>query len=97
MNARTPAEVLREARRRDSREKRARVLATLEQMLERGDTITAASVAHAAKVSTWLVYAPGIREHLEKARRQQTHTSLATSGRVDSVGVASLRTDLELA
>jgi hypothetical protein len=64
----TPAQVLREARRRDSLTKRQRVRDTLEGMIRRGDQITFAAVARAARVSTWLVYADGVRKHIEQAR-----------------------------
>ncbi len=60
-----------EARRHDSQTKRARVLAVLEQMLQHGTPITFASAARQAKVSAWLVYAPGVREAIEDARARQ--------------------------
>lgn len=60
-----------QARRRDSDTKRARVLATLERMRDNDIPITFASVARQAGVSTWLVYAPGIREHIDQARTLQ--------------------------
>lgn len=60
-----------QARRRDSDIKRARVLATLEGMRDKDIPITFASVARQAGVSTWLVYAPGIREHIDQARTHQ--------------------------
>ncbi|MFD4394410.1 DUF6262 family protein [Kitasatospora sp. NPDC058478] len=93
---RRPSEVLADARRKDSREKRAKVLAVVEQMIARGDAVTFASVAKTAGVSNWLVYAEGVREHIETARTQQ-----AGKGRRDrqeglSPSAASLRTDLEL-
>jgi hypothetical protein len=36
-----------------------------------GETITFPAVARAAGVSTWLVYAKGVREHIEAARGRQ--------------------------
>lgn len=60
-----------QARRRDSDTKRARVLATLERMQDEDIPITFASVAHQAGVSTWLVYAPGVRDHIDHARARQ--------------------------
>ena len=60
-----------QARRRDSDTKRARVLATLERMHDNDIPITFASVARQAGVSTWLVYASGIREHIDQARTHQ--------------------------
>jgi chromosome segregation ATPase len=83
------------ARRRDSDTKRARVQATLEQMLGQGTPITFAQVARQAKVSTWLVYAPGIRETIEDARtRQQIQ---GTPEPQPTSSVRDLQTDLALA
>lgn len=94
---RTPAEVLRAARRRDSDRKRDQVFRTVEMMKREGTPITFASVARSARVSQWLVYAEGVREYILSARNDQAaepqearRTGQATSG-------ASLRTDLELA
>ncbi len=93
--SRLPAEVLTEARRRESRAKRQRVLAVVEQLVAQGERVTFAVVARQAGVSNWLVYADGVREHIEKARN---HTTLPSgndaSGR--AVATAGLRTDLEL-
>lgn len=61
-----------EARRRDGAAKRARVLAAVEQMATCGTPITFAEVARTAGVSTWLVYAPGVRQAVESARARQT-------------------------
>lgn len=93
---RRPSEVLAASRRKDSREKRAKVLAVVDEMVARGDAVTFTSVAKAAGVSNWLVYAEGVREHIETARKQQ-----AGKGRRDrqaglSPSAASLQTDLEL-
>ncbi|MFD4700732.1 DUF6262 family protein [Streptomyces niveus] len=94
--SRTPAQVLREARRRDSRMKRARVLETVQEMTRNGDRITFAAVARAANVSTWLTYADGVREHIESAIHQQhpKRTQLATTAQASPAG---LRADLALA
>jgi chromosome segregation ATPase len=100
MTDRTAA--LKAARAKDSNDKRRRVLQTLNTMETAGHPITAAAVAAAAGVSTWLVYAEGIREHLEAARQRQatdgdppaaagTHTSQ------QQVTAAGLRTDLAVA
>lgn len=56
---------------RDSDIKRARVLATLERMRNEDIPITFASIAREAGVSIWLVYAPGVREHIDHARTHQ--------------------------
>lgn len=83
------------ARRRDSDTKRARVLTTLHQMLEAGTPITFAAVARQAQVSTWLVYAPGVREKIESARSKQLNeTRPPQHDREHSRG---LETDLALA
>lgn len=90
------------ARRRDSAAKRARVLATLRAMLAENEPITATGLARRARVSTWLIYAPGIREAVENARIQQSNAAAADrSHRMSpdrgSVLAAALRTDLALA
>ncbi|MFE7766149.1 DUF6262 family protein [Streptomyces sp. NPDC057438] len=68
---RTPAQVLREARQKDSRDKRARVLSVVGQLIADDEPVTFTGVARAANVSHWLVYAEGVREHIEAARRRQ--------------------------
>ncbi|WP_327750005.1 DUF6262 family protein [Streptomyces europaeiscabiei] len=68
---RTPAQILREARQKDSRDKRARVLSVVDQLLGDNEPVTFTGVARAANVSHWLVYAEGVREHIEAARRRQ--------------------------
>ncbi len=93
---RTPGQVLREARRKDSRDKRARVLHTLDELLTRGEPVTFTTVAKAAGVSTWLVYAPGVREHIESARAQQARTAASGDEPRSASGAMSIRTDLEV-
>ena len=83
------------ARQRDSDTKRARVLATLERMLAAGAPISFAAVARQANVSTWLVYAVGMREAITDARSQQ-HTQALAEPAPDP-GERGLRTDLALA
>ncbi|PJJ03472.1 hypothetical protein BX264_3856 [Streptomyces sp. 2333.5] len=93
---RVPAQVLAESRRRDSQVKRAKVLAVVDDMAARGEAVTFAAVAKAAGVSNWLVYAEGMREHIEAARnRQAARPARHRSGNVAST--AGLKTDLELA
>ncbi|MEU3069917.1 DUF6262 family protein [Streptomyces sp. NPDC006906] len=94
--SRTPAEVLAESRRRDSRAKRQRVLAVVEQLLAQGDPVTFAAVARTAGVSNWLVYADGVREHIDKARAQQASRPARDRQSGGTASTASLRTDLEL-
>lgn len=93
---RVPGEVLREARRTDSRAKRARVLAALDAMKADGTPVTFAANAKAAGVSTWRVYAQGVREHVEAAIKGQG--AAGRRGRAAGAGAsaASLATDLEL-
>jgi hypothetical protein len=95
---------LRAARAKDSHDKRRRALAAI-HTLEAADTpITAAAVARAAGVSTWLLYTDGVREHLDIARRRQavpTSSPPSTTTPGDQAQApltpASLRTDLALA
>ncbi|MEV0173167.1 DUF6262 family protein [Streptomyces sp. NPDC050803] len=94
--SRTPAEVLAESRRRDSRTKRQHVLAVVDQLLAQGDPVTFAAVARTAGVSNWLVYADGVREHIDKARAQQARRPSHDRQCGGTASTASLRTDLEL-
>ena len=94
---RTPADILREARRRDSERKRDQVFRTVDTMKRDGTPITFAAVARAAKVSQWLVYADGVREYIETARSDQAAEPVPAKQAGRSASEASLRTDLELA
>jgi flagellar biosynthesis chaperone FliJ len=94
---RRPADVLREARKRDSMAKRARVLAVVDDMKAAGEPITFLVVAKAAGVSNWLVYATGMREHIEAARKTQHGTQRRERQSGTSASAASLAVDLELA
>ena len=94
---RTPADVLREARRTDSERKRNNVFRTVDQMKHDGVDITFAAVARTAKVSSWLVYADGVREYIEAARKSQATAPAKAQPVGRSASEASLRTDLELA
>src|SRR5450755_1086553 len=102
MTDRTAA--LKAARAKDSNDKRRRVLQTINTMQTAGQPITAAAVATAAGVSTWLIYADGIREHLDAARARQRQAvdgapPLAAGPRTgqQQVTAAGLRTDLAVA
>lgn len=91
--ARTAA--LRSARKKDSRERRGRALAAIEALEAVGTPVTFAAVAKAGQVSTWLVYAEGVREHVEAARARQADagpTSVASQATP-----AGLQTDLAVA
>jgi chromosome segregation ATPase len=94
---RTPAQVLAESRRRESLAKRTRVLATIAEMLARGEQITFAAVARHAGVSNWLVYADGVREHIEQARIQQAGKNRRQREAGTVISAASRDTDLQLA
>jgi hypothetical protein len=95
------AAALKAARAKDSELKRQRALAALEALEATGAAITFTAVAKAAGVSTWLVYADGIREHIDAARhRQSDHHSAApapTPSGKHTTTSASLRTDLAIA
>ena len=97
--ARTAA--LRAARERDSHDKRQRALEAVEALEAAGVPVTFLAVAKAAGVSTWLVYADGVRECVEAARRRQADRGVApTSSSVPTrhpATPASLRTDLAVA
>jgi len=95
--ARTPAQVLAEARRADSQRKRHNVLAALQDLAAAGERITFATVARAAGVSTWLVYAEGVREHVQSAIDQQSHEPAKARIQGRQTSPASLTTDLALA
>ena len=87
-------QALRESRQRDSRSKRDQVSSALTAMLTAGDPISFSAVARRAGVSTWLTYAPGVREQIDTAIAQHCgdrQTVPATES------ATSLRTDLELA
>ena len=94
------AAALKAARAKDSELKRRRALAALEAMEASGASITFTAVANAAGVSTWLVYAQGIREHIDAARGRQTNDSLApmpTPSGKHTMTPTSLRTELAIA
>ncbi|MFE2490179.1 DUF6262 family protein [Streptomyces mirabilis] len=94
---RTPAQVLAEACRADSQRKRHSVLAALQTLAAAGERITFATVARAAGVSTWLVYAEGVREHVQAAIDQQSHEPVKARSQGRQTSPASLTTDLALA
>ena len=94
---RTPADVLRHARQQDSQRKRARIIAVVNDMVATGTPVTFTAVREAAEVSKWLVYADGVREHINQARKQQAGKKINDRRRGLQPSTASLRTDLELA
>ena len=96
------AAALKAARAKDSELKRRRALAALEALKATGAPITFTAVANAAGVSTWLVYADGIREHLDAARHRQAAdgdppAAVGTHTGGQQVTSAGLRTDLAVA
>ncbi|MBV9022704.1 MAG: hypothetical protein JO362_02585 [Streptomycetaceae bacterium] len=93
---RTPGDVLRASRTRDSQVKRAKVIATLDAMKASGEAITFTAVARAAGVSNWLVYAEGVREHIEAAMKGQVKAERRTRQAGRHPSAASLATDLAL-
>lgn len=95
--ARTPAEVLAASRRADSLRKRQRVLDVVQSMLTDGEHVTFTTVARMAKVSTWLVHAEGVREHIEAAVRQQEHEPVVARSDGRQASPASLKSDLMMA
>lgn len=86
---------LKAARAKDSKDKRARALAAVESLKARGEAVSFAAVAEAAGVSTWLVYSPGVREHVEAARRQAIPPSAVPASH--RATPASLRAELAAA
>lgn len=97
MSTADKTEGLRAARARDSQHKRQRVLATLESLEAAGVPITAAAVASTAGVSTWLVYADGLRQHLDAARRRQADRPPSATQDPALVTPDSAHTDLVIA
>ncbi|MFE5189921.1 DUF6262 family protein [Streptomyces sp. NPDC056628] len=94
---RVPGQVLREARARDSEVKRARVLKTLNEMAATGERITFLGLARTARVSNWLVYAEGLREHIEDAIKKQSRAARREAEAGSGASAESLAADLELA
>lgn len=78
----------------DSRDKRRRALDALAELEAAGEAVTFPAVARAAGVSTWLVYAKGVREHLEAARRRQ---AVPVATQKANATPAGLKADLVLA
>ena len=98
----TRAQAMLTARAKDSHDKRQRALAAIQALEAAGTPVTATAAATAAGVSTWLVYADGVREQLQAARRRQAErepgaSTAAPPGRGEPVTQASLRTDLAVA
>jgi len=102
VTAATRTQAMLAARAKDSRDKRQRARAAIQALEAAGTPVTATAVATAAGVSTWLVYADGVREHVQAARRRQAERGnaprpAAPPARGEPVTHASLRTDLAVA
>ena len=100
MTAPSRAQAMLAARARASQVKRQRALDAVQALEAAGTPVTATAVAAAAQVSVWLVYADGVREHLETAQRRQAGHQpgpAAPPGRGAPVTQASLHTDLAIA
>ncbi len=102
MTPTTRTQAMLAARAKASHDKRQRVLTAVQALEAAGTPVTPAAVAAAARVSTWLVYADGVREHVQAARQRQTERGhapepAAPPARGEPVTQASLRTDLAVA
>lgn len=91
------------ARVKASHDKRQRVLAAVQALESAGTPVTATAVAATARVSTWLVYADGVREHVLAARHRQAERGEPSPGPTarpapaEPASQQSLRTDLAIA
>src|SRR5262249_26873450 len=92
---RTPAQVLRDARQKDSRDKRGRVLSAVDRLLADNEPITFTGVARAANVSHWPVSAAGMREHIDAARRRQPRAA-ANDARAAIIAPAGWKVEQQL-
>lgn len=97
MNQTGNPDALARARRRNSLDKRQRVLTALAALENDGTKITFTAVARAAAVSTWLTYTPGIREHIEAAQRRQHAAAAPDQHSEPRTAAAALRIELGLA
>jgi hypothetical protein len=102
MSTTTRTRAMLAARAKASHDKRQRVLTAVQALEAAGTPVTATAVAATAGVSTWLVYAGGVREHVQAARRRQAERGhapgpAAPPGPGEPVTQASLRTDLAVA
>ncbi|MFH8701944.1 hypothetical protein [Streptomyces chartreusis] len=98
MNRQGNPAVLAQARRRASLDKRQRALSALTALERDGTKITHAAVARTARVSTWLTYTDGIREHIQAARhRQASAPPPAPTQGTSTITPAGLRAELHLA
>jgi hypothetical protein len=102
MTATTRTQAMLAARAKASHDKRQRAVAAVQDLEAAATPVTATAVATAAGVSIWLVYADGVREHVEAAQRRQADrepgpSTAAPPGRSKPASQASLRTGLAVA
>jgi len=104
MTATSRTQAMLAARAKASHDKRQRALTAVQALEAAGTPVTPAAVATAAGVSAWLVYADGVRQHVQAARQRQTERGHAPEpepapppARGETVTQASLRTDLAVA
>ena len=102
MTAAARTQAMLAARAKASHDKRQRALAAVRDLEAAGTPVTATAVATAAGVSTWLVYAEGVRDHLQAAQRRQADrepgpSTAAPPDRGQPVSHASLRTGMAVA
>jgi hypothetical protein len=102
MTATTRTQAMLATRAKASHDKRQRALAAIQDLETAGTPVTATAVATAAGVSAWLVYADGVREHVQAAQRRQADrepgpSTAAPPSRGEPVSQASLRTSLAVA
>ncbi|MEU9030932.1 DUF6262 family protein [Streptomyces sp. NPDC048383] len=97
MTRRTRAQVLAESRRQTSLLKRQRVVDTVRRMLNESEPIAFTTVARAAGVSNWLVYAEGVREHIQAAIQRQEQVPVTETAEGRRASTTSLHTDLAMA
>ncbi|MFG2660112.1 hypothetical protein [Streptomyces sp. NPDC048425] len=66
-------------------------------MLDEGEQITFGEVARRARVSTWLVYADGVRGHVQAAIDKQDAGSVRARSNGELASSASLKAELAMA
>ncbi|MEW1751596.1 hypothetical protein [Streptomyces angustmyceticus] len=62
---------------------------TIRIMLVNGEPLSCAAIARAARVSTWLVYAGGAREHIQAAIQRQGQAPVSLAVQDHRAGPAS--------
>jgi hypothetical protein len=94
--SRSPAQVLAAARRETSLRKRQAVFDTPAAIAAEGEPITFTKLARRSAVSTWLVYADGVREHVHAAIDRQDHQVTAALGDGRTASSAGLKAELAM-